>query len=410
MASRPGRYNDFIVSELPSTLPAAPGAPLAMPEPDAAEAQGPVWMRVAVLILSIVAGGAAWQAWQTHKRVQGLEQELVRRQQDSQGQATEARVSARQAQELAREAAARVTLLDTRLSEVALQRAQVEDLIKTLNISRDENLVYDLEAGLRVASQQAALTGSAEPLITALQSADERLTRAKQPRLDNVRRAVAKDLDRVRATRVADTNALTIRLDEAVRLVDELPLLNQPESVMRMAAATPARTADTVTTSTGTAPASKAGVGTAKAIGGTTAPPPTPAASSADDGWRHTVLSWTKGAAESVWSETRSLVRVTRIAQPEGMLIAPEQAFFLRENVKLRLLNARLALLSRQTAQANADLRLVERTVPRYFDAQSRKTQLLQSMVGDVIAQSQQTAVPRPDDTLAALAAVGGGR
>jgi 2-dehydro-3-deoxyglucarate aldolase/4-hydroxy-2-oxoheptanedioate aldolase len=38
------------------------------------------------------------------------------------------------------------------------------------------------------------------------------------------------------------------------------------------------------------------------------------------------------------------------------MLIAPEQAFFLRENLKLRLLNARLALLSRQFDTAQADL------------------------------------------------------
>lgn len=385
------------MSEHPTPIPAAPVAHEATAQalpatPDAFLQQGPGWVRLAVLVLSVVAGGAGWQAWQTHKRVQGLEQELVRRQQDSQGQATEARVAARQAQELAREAAARVTLLDTRLSEVALQRSQVEDLIKTLNVSRDENLVYDLEAGLRVASQQATLTGSAEPLITALQSADERLTRAKQPRLDNVRRAVAKDLDRVRATRVADINALSIRLDEAVRLVDEIPLINQPESVT---------------------PANAHGGNASKAGNRAGAPAASAAASQAspsDAGWRNTVLNWAHGAAQSVWSETRSLVRVTRIAQPEGMLIAPDQAFFLRENVKLRLLNARLALLSRQTPQATADLRLVERSLPRYFDAQSRKTQLLQSMVSDVIAQSQQTAVPRPDDTLAALAAVAGGR
>lgn len=379
------------MSELPTPIsPASIATAATAQAPDTTtEAflqQGPGWVRIAVLVLSVAAGGAGWLAWQTHKRVQGLEQELVRRQQDSQGQATEARVAAKQAQELAHEAAARVTLLDTRLSEVALQRSQVEDLIKTLNVSRDENLVYDLEAGLRVASQQAALTGSAEPLITALQSADERLTRAKQPRLDNVRRAVAKDLDRVRATRVADINALTIRLDEAVRLVDEIPLINQPEGISKAPA-----------------PVTSPSVGDRKTTNGKASAAP-------DDSWRHAVLSWTRGAAESVWSETRSLVRVTRIAQPEGMLIAPDQAFFLRENVKLRLLNARLALLSRQTPQATADLRLVERTLPRYFDAQSRKTQLLQSMVSDVIAQSQQTAVPRPDDTLAALAAVAGGR
>ncbi|WP_290766118.1 uroporphyrinogen-III C-methyltransferase [Aquabacterium sp.] len=386
------------MSELPSPISAVPLAHEASaqaPEatPDAFLQQGPGWVRLAVIVLSLAAGGAGWLAWQTHKRVQGLEQELVRRQQDSQGQATEARVAARQAQELAREAAARVTLLDTRLSEVALQRSQVEDLIKTLNVSRDENLVYDLEAGLRVASQQAALTGSAEPLITALQSADERLTRAKEPRLDNVRRAVAKDLDRVRATRVADINALTIRLDEAVRLVDEIPLINQPEAAGKLPPTAPSQA------SKGKANRNASGPG--NGISGV---------EPSDDSWRNTVLSWTRGAAESVWSETRSLVRVTRIAQPEGMLIAPDQAFFLRENVKLRLLNARLALLSRQTTQAAADLRLVERTLPRYFEAQSRKTQLLQSMVSDVIAQSQQTAVPRPDDTLAALAAVAGGR
>lgn len=394
------------MSELPSPLAATPGAADASLPPPAQAAglasdspmlAGLGWVRLAVLVLSAAAGGAGWLAWQTQKRVQGLEQELVRRQQDSQGQATEARVAARQAQEMAREAAARTTLLDTRLSEVALQRSQVEDLIKTLNVSRDENLVYDLEAGLRVASQQAALTGSAEPLITALQSADERLARAKQPRLDNLRRAVAKDLDRVRATRVADINALTIRLDEAVRLVDEIPLINQPEAALR--------TVPSSASAPGAAPNGKPARNGANASAQTAS-----SASTEDAGWRRTLLDWTRGAAQSVWGETRSLVRVTRIAQPEGMLIAPDQAFFLRENVKLRLLNARLALLSRQTPQATADLRLVERTLPRYFDVQSRKTQLLQSMVGDVVAQSQQTAVPRPDDTLAALAAVAGGR
>jgi len=395
------------VSELPSPIAATPGnaeAPL-LPTAQTASADdlslssGPAWVRLAVLVLSVATAGAGWLAWQTQKRVQGLEQELVRRQQDSQGQATEARVAARQAQELAREAAARTTLLDTRMSEVAMQRSQIEELIKTLNVSRDENLIYDIEAGLRVASQQAALTGSAEPLITTLQSADERLARAKQPRLDNVRRAVAKDLDRVRATRVADINALTIRLDEAVRLVDEIPLISQPEAAMK--AGQGALTAPTSTA---------AANGKTSRAPGTATAPADKAASAADSTWRAAVLDWTRGAAQSVWSETRSLVRVTRIGQPEAMLIAPDQAFFLRENVKLRLLNARLALLSRQTQQATADLRLVDQTLPRYFEVQSRKTQLLQSMLNDVIAQSQQTAVPRPDDTLAALAAVGGGR
>ncbi|RZI81888.1 MAG: hypothetical protein EOP38_17875, partial [Rubrivivax sp.] len=153
-------------------------------------------MRWAVLVLSIACAGSAWLAWNAQKKVQGLELELVRRQQDSQGQATEARLLARQAQDISREAAARTTLLESRLAEVTLQRSQVEDLIKSMSLSRDENLVVDIEAALRVALQQAALTGSAEPLVVAMKSAEDRLGRARQPRLDSVRRALAKDLDR----------------------------------------------------------------------------------------------------------------------------------------------------------------------------------------------------------------------
>ncbi|MFT3849367.1 MAG: uroporphyrinogen-III C-methyltransferase [Propionivibrio sp.] len=42
----------------------------------------------------------------------------------------------------------------------------------------------------------------------------------------------------------------------------------------------------------------------------------------------------------------RSLVRIQRFDREEPALLSPGQAFFLRENLKLRLLNARLALLA----------------------------------------------------------------
>lgn len=375
----------------PEALP-APVAPQV--EQDLTPTHAPAeWVRWAVLVLSLTSAGGLWLAWQAQSRVQGLEQELVRRQQSSQTQATEAHLLAKQAQELSRESAARTALLESRLAEVALQRTQVEDLIKNLSTSRDENLLADLEASLRVATQQASLTGSAEPLVVALQSADTRLARAAQPRLDNVRRAVAKDLDQVRATRVADLSALTVRLDEAARLVDEVPLLNSPEAA-RLHPAAPATKAQ---------PAARKPKAPASAAN---ASDPVEAST----GWTAQAYEWLSQAGQRVWLETRNLIRVTEISRPEGMLVSPEQSYFLRENIKLRLLNARLALLSRQTAIAAGDLQEVEATLPRYFDAESRKTQLLRSMLLDVAKQSTQTTVPRPDDTLAALAAVSAGR
>jgi len=94
---------------------------------------------------------------------------------------------------------------------------------------------------------------------------------------------------------------------------------------------------------------------------------------------------------------------------PEALL-TPEQAFFVRENVKLRLLNARLALLSRQYDIAQADLRDAQSMIERYFDRGSRRVGLAAEQLRQLTAQARQVALPRPDATLAALATAVAGR
>lgn len=345
-------------------------------------------MALLVAVLALLCIGALVAAALTHQRLAAVEQELVRRQQDSQGQAAEARMVARQAQDVAREAAAKVALLDARVAENALQRSQVEELMQSLSRSRDENVVADVEAALRVAQQQSAITGSAEPLVAALRQADERLARYNQPRLERVRRAVVRDLDRVRAAGVSDIATLAIRLDEAVRLVDELPLVSEARRAAAANAATPARAS--------------------AAAGAASGPAAQPA--SAPQQWLDRIAVWWRGAGATVWQEAKDLVRVTRIDHPEAMLVAPEQAFFVRENLKLRLLNARLALMSRQFDTAQADLRDAQAALERYFDRGSRRVQSAAESVRQVAQQSRLVAVPRPDETLAALSAAAAGR
>ena len=344
------------------------------------------WAAIAALLLltSLLALALAWKAEQ---RVAGLEQELVRRQQESGNQSTEARVLARQAQEGMRDAAAKVALLEARVAEVAIQRTQLEDLIQSLSRSRDENLLVDVEAAIRMALQQGAITGSAEPLVLVLRQSDERLARYNQPRLEGVRRAIARDLDRVKAVGVADIASLTIKLDDVMRTVDELPLLASAESRKDREAARPA------------AAASAARAASAAATGAG-APWPLP---------RDLAQAW-QTVSERLWDEARSLVRVTRIEHPDAALLAPEQAFFLRENLKLRLLNARLALLSRQFSTVQADLVVAQAALERYFDRGSRRTTGAIELVRQVGQQARQISLPRPDDTLAALTAAAAGR
>ena len=337
------------------------------------------------LLFAVVALMLAWRADQ---RIGTLEQELVRRQQDSAAQASEARALARQADEGMRAAAAKVALLEARLAEVSIQRGQLEDLIQSLSRSRDENLVVDIEAALRVALQQSALTGSAEPLVATLRQSDERLARYNQPRPEGVRRAIARDLDKVRSSAVTDIGALTIRLDEAIRMVDDMPLLaaaeQRREPPRRAAAAQGGRAA----ASAPVAPASRPEAGDWRAR------------------WS---ARWSEGI-DRVWSEARSLVAVTRIENPEALLLQPEHALFLRENLKLRLLNARLALISRQFAVAQLDLQAVQAALERYFDRSAKRTVTVSDLVRQVAAQARQATLPRPDDTLAALATAAAGR
>lgn len=339
-----------------------------------------------MLLLLLVSVVALALAWYGQRRVHTLEQELVRRQHDSASEATEAQLLAKQAQELSREAVAKVTLVESRLAEITAQRGQLEELVLSLSRARDENLVIDLDAGLRVALQQTAITGSAAPLVAALKAADERLARVNQPRLEPVRRAIVRDLERVKAVSVADLASLAIKLDEAARLVDEAPL--QVLDARRL----PETRAPRAVTRGSVGGSAQAAAGAASATG---------------PGWLPArVGEWWLG----LWSEVRGLLRVTRIDQPQAMLLAPEQSYFLRENVKLKLLNARLALMSRQFDTAQSDLQATLAAIDNYFDRGARKTQLLNELLRSVAQQARQAGVPRPDDTLAALTAAAAGR
>jgi uroporphyrin-3 C-methyltransferase len=326
-----------------------------------------------VAVVALAASGLLWQKLST------IQETLARQSQDASAQAIEARTIARQAQEQVTEASARLTVQETRVSEVALQRSQLEELMQSLSRSRDENLVVDIESGLRLAQQQAQLTGSLEPLIAALKSAQQRIERAAQPRLAPVQRAIARDLERIASASVADTAGLLGRLDDLVRQVDDLPLQN----AVAQAAATRRMNARGAM------------------------PPSSEVPAPADQTWWQALLqrSW-----EVVRDEARDLVRVSRIDQPEAILVSPDQAFFLRENLKLKLLSARLGLLARQSESARADLAAASAALNKYFDPASRRTQSAATVLQQAQAHMKTAEQPRLDETLSALATAAAGR
>lgn len=423
-----------------------------------------------VALLALVLSGLLWQ------RLDRIQQELAKRSADVAEESEKSRDSADQALTLAQELQARVSVAEVKLSEVSLQRTQLEELMLSVSRSRDDTLVLDIESGVRLAMQQAELTGSAQPLLSALQAADRRIAKAAQPRLNPVQRAMARDMDRIKASPVADLPLLASRLDELARAVDEWPLVNaepkkrQPtqvgktakEPVQPAASVAPQAQKSTGTSvdgdSTSSGPGAVPGSAAVSSEGASAddkaasvpssapakdtastapeaKPAPAPAAhkkTSSDKTQKPGVSVPVKTdetdaasmlrTAQAVWTRwwaqltehvsvaTRDLVRVSRIDEPDAVLLSPEQSVFLRENLKLRLLNARLSLLSRQVAASRADMQAVKTAMLKYFDPQSPVNKQAQQVLGDVLQASKSLELPRPDDTLAALAKAAGGR
>lgn len=331
---------------------------------------------VAVL-LATVGLVVAFLLWQ---RLNLTQQELSRRSQDAGVQAGQARSMAEQSQQLTQTLQARFTLAEARLSEVGLQRSQLDELMASLSRSRDETLVHDLSSNLRLAHQQAQLTGSLAPLVAALQSADERIARAAQPRLNPVQRAIARDLERLQLAPLNDVTAAVMRIDELSRQVDDWPLINaQP---LELAVLEPVQLASSAETQ--------------------------------PEGWLGVLGQWWKNSWQWLWlqaeSQFSSLVRISRIDSPEAALMAPDQAYFLRQNIKLRLLNARLALMARQGDVVKADLQMVQVLLQRYFRSDAPAVMDAIEVVARVAEQVADTEVPRPDETWTALAKAAGGQ
>lgn len=342
-----------------------PLAAAAATEPPALADRQPMSRRVilslgTLSLAALLSSGFLWQ------KLSSIQEQLARQSADTGALSVEARATAKQAQELARETAARVAVFEARLSEVALQRAQLEDLMQSLSRSRDENLVVDIESTLRLAQQQAQLTGSIEPLLAALKSADLRVTRAAQPRLTPLQRAIARDIDRIKSAAVSDTPGLLVKLDELVHLADELVLANAVASA-NASAASKRQSLEVKPT-------------------------------------------WWQRSLQVAFDEARNLVRVSRIEQPEAALLSPEQSYFLRENFKLKLLNARMGLLARQLESSRADLADAALSLNKYFDATSRKTQTAATLLQLVQTQMKTLQLPRVDETMAALTTAAAGR
>ncbi len=282
---------------------------------------------VAALLALAALGIALWQMQSTRQDIDGLRQELAKRLSDVDAQTKASRIAGDQLREATREAAAKLGVLEAKLAESQSQQIALEALYQDLSRNRDEWAYAEIEQTLLIAGQQLQLAGNAKAALIALQAADARLQTMNRPQLTALRRAIGQDIAKLKAAPLMDAQGLSVRIDTLLAMVDKLPLAAETRAAADAAAVRDAPAADTNT---------------------------------ASRFWRE------------VWADLKQLVRVQRIDRVDVPLLTPAQAFFLRENLKLRLLTARMALLTRDQATFRNDLKAAREWLARYFDARDK--------------------------------------
>ena len=300
-------------------------------------------LAVLALLLALAAAAlAAWQWYDARKRFDVLQQDVARRFAEIDTVSRDTRSLAAQSRDELRDVVARLGQIEARMVETQNQRLALESLYRDLSGSRDVWVLAEIEQTLLIASQQLQLAGNVKAALIALEGADARLARMDRPQLTALRRVISQDIERLKAAPYVDVVGMALRLDNVMTAVDTLTLAMEERPQPANDAPAPANSGFWVNL------------------------------------WRETM------------QDLRRLVRIRNAEKPEAPLLSPEQAFFLRENLKLRLLGARLALLARDEASFKADLNAASDWLRRYYDigstpvasALSTVKQLAQSEVG----------------------------
>lgn len=339
--------------------------------------------RFGIVLALLLAAGSITASVLLWQRTRDLPEQIARSHADFGVQVQAVRSLSQDGHALASSTAQRLVVLDARLEELGQQRAQLEELVRRLAVTRDESLVADLDAALRLAMQQFQLTGSTAALVQTMQSAQRRVARAGQSRLEAVQRALERDLQHIASLPVVDTAAMLVQLDDLIQAIDVLPLA-AAGATATAEQALPAADAMTTGTEDAVMSAHSAERGSAAAV------------------WVSLQQSLGR-MGTAVLAQLRDLVRITRIEHPEAALLSPQQGFFLRENLKLRLLNARLVMLSQRHILAASGLQRVQEEMEKYFDPASPRVRRSVQLLAQMQRQLRDAQTPSIQATLLAL-------
>ena len=309
-------------------------------------------LTLAVLVIVFL-----WQWLDGHRAISDMQQQLAKKIAEMDGSSKANQILLTQSQDQVRELFAKVATLESRYAESQNQRAALETLYNDLSVSRDETALAEVEQMLLIAAQQLQLSANVKAALIAMQSADGRLQRMDRPAFNGLRKAISQDMDKLRALPSVDITGINFQLNNLITAVDQMPLTYQQRAANEVAAQAVPQKDETV---------------------------------------------WQKLLRE-IWQEVKQLVRIENTSKTEIPLLPPNQEFFLRENLKLRLLSARLALLSRDEDSFRQELKTAQLWAARYFDDKSNESMRMSDGLKKLAASNISIELPDISPSLQAV-------
>ncbi len=277
-------------------------------------------------LVSLIAVALLWLS--SMKNIQNLEHELATKLDAFNEKNQQSLALAKNADTRSTEIAARSEILEEKYTESFDQQAALKALYQELANNREERMLSDVEQLLVIANQQLQLAGNIKPALLALQAADTKLQGFDSTKAVQLRKSINQDIQRLQNLPLADITSISLKLGSLSQRVDQLALVSDrhPNSAQNKVAH-----------------------------------------DLSNNPWRK--------LTQEIWQDIKSMVRIERIDHPELPLLTPEQNFFLRENIKLHLLTARIALLRHDEVTYKSDLLAAQSAISLHFDVRESLTQ-----------------------------------
>lgn len=240
--------------------------------------------------------------------------------------------------------------LNSTLAELRQQQPQ----------SNEDWALSEIEYLLVIASHRLLLEQDVNTALAAMEAASLRLQSLSGPDLIPVREQLTADINKLRAVNTVDTAGLAIYLADLVERAGDLPIRQPAEELQ-----------------------DEAGNGEQEIAG--------------DSGWRN--------IPGVFWRELKSLLVIKKSGEIRQALLLPDEEYFLVQNLRLELENARLAVLRNDTENLQTSITLILDWLNRYYETSDASVANIMDTLEKMQALELQPEVPDISSSLETLRA-----